>query len=103
MLVGEQPGDKEDRAGHPFVGPAGRLLDEALDAAGLDRQQVYVTNAVSTSMEGARQTPHPRQAERCETAACRPWLDGELDFVSPQVLVPLGATAAQALLGRSFG
>ena len=103
MLVGEQPGDKEDLAGHPFVGPAGRVLDEALDAAGIDRKQVYVTNAVKHfkwKARGKRRIHDKPNA--AEIAACRPWLDGELRFVSPRVLVPLGATAAQALLGRSF-
>ena len=103
MLVGEQPGDKEDLAGHPFVGPAGRVLDEALEAAGIDRKQVYVTNAVKHfkwKARGKRRIHDKPNA--AEIAACRPWLDGELRFVSPRVLVPLGATAAQALLGRSF-
>ena len=103
MLVGEQPGDKEDLAGHPFVGPAGRVLDESLDAAGIDRKQVYVTNAVKHfkwKARGKRRIHDKPNA--AEIAACRPWLDGELRFVAPRVLVPLGATAAQALLGRSF-
>ena len=103
MLVGEQPGDKEDLAGHPFVGPAGRVLDEALDAAGIDRKQVYVTNAVKHfkwKARGKRRIHDKPNA--AELAACRPWLDGELRFVAPRVLVPLGATAAQALLGRNF-
>jgi uracil-DNA glycosylase len=103
MLVGEQPGDKEDLAGHPFVGPAGRVLDEALEAAGIDREQVYVTNAVKHfkwKARGKRRIHDKPNA--AEIAACRPWLDAELRVVSPRVLVPLGATAAQALLGRSF-
>jgi uracil-DNA glycosylase len=103
MLVGEQPGDKEDLAGHPFVGPAGRVLDEALEAAGIDREQVYLTNAVKHfkwRSRGKRRIHDKPNAG--EIAACRPWLDGELRFVSPRVLVLLGATAAQALLGRSF-
>jgi uracil-DNA glycosylase len=103
MLVGEQPGDKEDLAGHPFVGPAGRVLDEALEAAGIDRKQVYVTNAVKHfkwKARGKRRIHDKPNA--AEIAACRPWLDGELGLVAPRVLVPLGATAAQALLGRSF-
>lgn len=103
MLVGEQPGDREDLEGHPFVGPAGRLLDEVLDAAGIDRDDVYVTNAVKHFKWKAR---GPRRIHDKpswgEVAACRPWLDGELAAVKPHVLVPLGATAAQALLGRSF-
>jgi uracil-DNA glycosylase len=103
MLVGEQPGDKEDTAGHPFVGPAGRVLDEALDEAGIDRGQVYVTNAVKHFKWKARgkRRIHDRP-NAAELAACRAWLDAELGFVAPRVLVPLGATAAQALLGRSF-
>jgi uracil-DNA glycosylase len=103
MLVGEQPGDKEDIAGHPFVGPAGRVLDEALDAAGIDRADVYVTNAVKHFKWRARgkRRIHDKP-NAAEIAACRPWLDGELSLVAPRVLVPLGATAAQALLGRSF-
>jgi uracil-DNA glycosylase family protein len=103
MLVGEQPGDKEDIAGHPFVGPAGRVLDEALEEAGIDRDQVYVANAVKHfkwKARGKRRIHDKPNA--AELAACRPWLDAELRFVAPRVLVPLGATAAQALLGRSF-
>ena len=103
MLVGEQPGDKEDLAGHPFVGPAGRVLDEALDGAGIERKQVYVTNAVKHfkwKARGKRRIHDKPNA--AEIAACRPWLDGELSVVAPRVLVPLGATAAQALLGRNF-
>jgi uracil-DNA glycosylase len=103
MLVGEQPGDKEDVAGQPFVGPAGRVLDEALEVAGIDRKQVYVTNAVKHFKWRARgkRRIHDKP-NAAEIAACRPWLDAELAFVRPKVLVPLGATAAQALLGRSF-
>jgi uracil-DNA glycosylase family protein len=103
MLVGEQPGDKEDLAGHPFVGPSGHVLDEALADAGIERTQVYVTNAVKHfkfKARGKRRIHDKPNA--AEVAACRPWLDGELDLVAPRVLVPLGATAAQALLGRSF-
>src|SRR4051794_36676292 len=103
MLVGEQPGDKEDIAGHPFVGPAGRVLDEALDEAGIDRSQVYVTNAVKHfkwKARGKRRIHDKPNAE--QNGACRPWLDAELRVVAPRVLVPLGATAAQSLLGRSF-
>jgi uracil-DNA glycosylase len=103
MLVGEQPGDKEDIAGHPFVGPAGRVLDEALDAAGIERGDVYVTNAVKHFKWRARgkRRIHDKP-NAAEIAACRPWLEGELRLVAPRVLVPLGATAAQALLGRGF-
>jgi DNA polymerase len=103
MLVGEQPGDREDLAGRPFVGPAGRVLDEALTAAGIDRGGVYVTNAVKHFKWQARgkRRIHDKP-NRAEVAACRPWLDGELAAVRPRVLVLLGATAAQALLGAAF-
>jgi len=103
MFVGEQPGDKEDREGAPFVGPAGRLLDEALAQAGIDRRAVYVTNAVKHfkwEPRGKRRI-HAKPSWS-EMAACRPWLDAELAVVRPGVLVCLGATAAQALLGRQF-
>jgi uracil-DNA glycosylase family protein len=105
VLVGEQPGDQEDVAGRPFVGPAGRLLDRALEAAGLDRDAVYVTNAV----KHFKWQPSPRGNRRIhvkpdtrEIAACRPWLDAELAVLRPRLVVALGATAAQALLGRTF-
>ena len=103
MFVGEQPGDREDREGRPFVGPAGRLLDEALEEAGIDRTRVYVTNVVKHFKWQARgkRRIHAKPAWS-EIAACRPWLDAELAVVQPQVLVCLGATAAQALLGRQF-
>jgi uracil-DNA glycosylase len=103
MLVGEQPGDREDREGHPFVGPAGRLLDDALEEAGIDRKLAYVTNVVKHFKWQARgkRRIHAKPAW-AEIAACRPWLDAELAVVKPQVLVCLGATAAQSLLGRSF-
>jgi DNA polymerase len=103
MLVGEQPGDKEDLAGHPFVGPAGRVLDEALEAAGIDRKQVYVTNAVKHFKWTARgkRRIHSKPNAR-EIRACRPWLEKELELVEPRVIVVLGATAAQALLGPKF-
>ena len=103
MMVGEQPGDQEDKQGQPFVGPAGRVLDRAIEAAGLDRRDVYVTNAVKHfkwAPRGKRRL-HVKPAAR-EIAACRPWLDGELAAVRPELLVCLGAVAAQALLGRSF-
>ena len=103
MLVGEQPGDAEDLAGHPFVGPAGRLLDTALEEAGIDRRQVYVTNVVKHfkwEPRGKRRIHAKPNA--AEIGACRPWLDVEIALVKPRVLVCLGATAAQALLGRSF-
>ena len=103
MLVGEQPGDQEDRAGRPFVGPAGRLLDEALEAAGIDREAAYVTNVVKHFKWEARgkRRIHAKPAWS-EIAACRPWLDAELEVLKPTVLVCLGSTAAQALLGRQF-
>jgi uracil-DNA glycosylase family protein len=103
MFVGEQPGDQEDRAGRPFVGPAGRLLDEALVAAGIDRTTTYVTNAVKHFKWQARGKRRIHQKPNwAEMTACRPWLDAELAAVRPRVLVLLGATAAQALLGRQF-
>jgi DNA polymerase len=103
MFVGEQPGDQEDRQGRPFVGPAGRVLDEALVEAGIDRDTTYVTNAVKHFKWVARgkRRIHAKPAWS-ELAACRPWLDVELEVVKPRVLVCLGATAAQALLGRQF-
>jgi DNA polymerase len=103
MLVGEQPGDKEDLAGRPFVGPAGRILDQAMEEAGIDRSSVYVTNAVKHFKWEARgkRRLHKRP-DAAEIAACRPWLDREIELVGPRVVVCLGATAAQALLGRAF-
>jgi len=103
MLVGEQPGDAEDLAGHPFVGPAGRLLDTALEEAGIDRSQVYVTNVVKHfkwEPRGKRRIHAKPNA--AEIGACRVWLEVEIALVKPRVLVCLGATAAQALLGKSF-
>jgi DNA polymerase len=103
MLVGEQPGDAEDLAGHPFVGPAGKLLDRALEEAGIDRSLVYVTNVVKHfkwEPRGKRRIHAKPNAG--EIGACRPWLETEIALVKPRVLVCLGATAAQALLGRSF-
>ena len=103
MLVGEQPGDQEDKAGRPFVGPAGRLLDQALAEAGIDRRAAYVTNVVKHfkwEPRGKRRI-HAKPSWS-EIAACRPWLEAELQVVKPSVLVCLGATAAQALLGRQF-
>src|SRR5438093_2156598 len=103
MFVGEQPGDREDLAGRPFVGPAGRLLDELLEEAGIDRGLVYVTNVVKHFKWRARGKRRIHDKPNwTEIAACRPWLDGELEAVKPRVLVAMGATAAQALLGRSF-
>jgi uracil-DNA glycosylase family protein len=105
MFVGEQPGDQEDRTGRPFVGPAGKLLDDALDAAGIDRAQVYVTNVVKhfkwTPSERGKRRFHEKPRS-FEIQACRPWLAAELSLVSPKVLVCLGATAAQSLLGKEF-
>ena len=101
VLVGEQPGDREDLEGRPFVGPAGRLLDEALEEAGIDRSDAYLTNAVKHfkwEPRGKRRIHQKPSA--AEIAACRPWLEAELAAVSPRVLICLGATAAQALLGR---
>jgi len=103
MFVGEQPGDREDVEGKPFVGPAGRLLDEALEEAGIDRKRVYITNAVKHfkwKPQGKRRL-HQRP-NAAEISACRPWLDAEIALVKPEILVLLGATAAQALLGRDF-
>lgn len=100
VLVGEQPGDAEDRAGRPFVGPAGRLLDEALAAAAIDRASVYVTNAVKHFkwVPRGKRRLHKTPAQR-EVEACRQWLDGELAALTPKLVVCLGATAARALLG----
>jgi uracil-DNA glycosylase len=103
MFVGEQPGDHEDKAGKPFVGPAGRLFDEALVDAGIDRTEVYVTNVVKHFKWVGRGKRRIHQKPNWqEIAACRPWLEAELAVVEPRVLVCLGATAAQALLGRQF-
>jgi uracil-DNA glycosylase len=103
VFVGEQPGDKEDLEGRPFVGPAGQLLDDALEQAGIDRGTAYVTNAVKHfkwEPRGKRRIHQKPNA--AEVAACRVWLDAELTLIKPRVLVCLGATAAQALLGRQF-
>jgi DNA polymerase len=103
VFVGEQPGHEEDLVGRPFVGPAGRLLDRALVEAGIDRSTVYVTNVVKHfkwELRGKRRI-HAKPSSR-EIAACRPWLDAELAVLEPEVVVCLGATAAQALLGRQF-
>src|SRR5919197_1984018 len=103
MMVGEQPGDVEDREGHPFVGPAGRVLDEALEEVGIDRTNVYVTNVVKHFKWVARgkRRIHSKPNAR-EIRACLPWLQAELAVVKPKVIVLLGATAAQALLGSTF-
>jgi DNA polymerase len=103
MLVGEQPGDAEDRQGHPFVGPAGRILDEALEAAAIDRARIYVTNAVKHfkwEPRGKRRL-HKTPAQR-EIEACYQWLEGEIQAVRPALIVALGATAAKTLLGPRF-
>jgi len=103
MLLGEQPGDQEDLAGKPFVGPAGKILDRALEEAGIDRTQVYVTNTVKHfkwEPRGKRRI-HKKPNSR-EIAACRPWLEAELRAVRPGLLVCMGATAAQAIFGPSF-
>jgi uracil-DNA glycosylase len=103
VFVGEQSGDQEDRRGKPFVGPAGRVFSEALEEAGIDRADVYITNAVKHfkfTPRGKRRI-HKRPSA-AETAACRPWLDAELQAIKPSALVALGATAAQDLFGRSF-
>ena len=103
MLVGEQPGNEEDLRGEPFVGPAGRVLDEALATVGIDRIDAYITNVVKhfkwETRGGRRFHKKPKAGE---IAACRPWLDHEIELIRPKVLVCLGATAAQALLGRAF-
>lgn len=103
MLVGETPGDQEDRQGRPFVGPAGRLLDDALATAGLSRETVYITNAVKHFKWEARgkRRLHKKPSAR-EQAACRPWLEAEIRVVRPRVILCLGATAAQSLIGRDF-
>jgi DNA polymerase len=103
MLVGEQPGDQEDTQGRPYVGPAGRLLEQALEQAGIDRDDAYLTNAVKHFKWEARgkRRIHAKPAWS-EQVACRPWLEAELAVVAPRVLVCLGATAAQSLLGKQF-
>ena len=105
MMVGEQPGDLEDRAGRPFVGPAGKLLDQALSEAGIDRADVYVTNVVKhfkwSPAERGKRRIH-KKPRNSEIQACRPWLDAELAVVKPKILVCLGASAARSLLGEDF-
>ncbi|HET7419439.1 MAG TPA: UdgX family uracil-DNA binding protein [Candidatus Dormibacteraeota bacterium] len=103
MFVGEQPGDQEDRQGRPFVGPAGRILEQALDEAGIDRRRVYVTNAVKHfrwTRRGKRRLHEKPNA--AQVRACRPWLDAEIEVVRPSLIVLLGATAAQAVMGPTF-
>ena len=103
MMVGEQPGLREDIEGHPFVGPAGKLLDRALEEAGIERSKVYITNVVKhfNSIQRGKLRIHKKPSAR-EIAACRPWLDAEIARVRPKVIVCLGATAAQALISRAF-
>jgi DNA polymerase len=103
MFVGEQPGDQEDLQGRPFVGPAGKVLDKALEAAGIDRNDVYVTNAVKHfKWEPRGKRRIHKKPSGMQIAACRPWFDAEVELVKPKVIVALGATAAQALLGPRF-
>jgi len=103
MMIGEQPGDQEDKQGRPFVGPAGKLLDKALEEAEIDRGKVYVTNAVKHfKWEPRGKLRIHKKPSMKEINACRPWLDAELETVKPKLIVALGATAAQGLLGSSF-
>ena len=103
LFVGEQPGDREDQQGRPFVGPAGLLLDKCLESAGIDRREVYVTNAVKHfKWEPKGKIRLHKKPNSLEIAACRPWLEAEIEAVQPQVIVCLGATAAQGLLGSQF-
>ncbi len=103
VMVGEQPGDEEDRKGHPFVGPSGRLLTRAMQETGLDRERIYVTNAVKhfKFVERGKRRIHSKP-NAGEVSACRPWLEAELAAITPELVVCLGATAAQSLLGRDF-
>jgi len=105
FVIGEQPGDAEDRAGHPFVGPSGLLLDHAFEAAGIDRDEIYVTNAVK-HFKWARDSRTPRRLHKTPSAgevrACRPWLLAELSLVRPQAILCLGATASKAVFGPAF-
>jgi uracil-DNA glycosylase len=103
MMIGEQPGDQEDKQGRPFVGPAGKLLDKALEETGIERSEVYVTNAVKHfKWEPRGKLRIHKKPTMQEIHACRPWLDAELETVKPKLIVALGATAAQGLLGSSF-
>jgi len=103
VMVGEQPGDEEDRRGHPFVGPAGRLLGKAMQEAGLDRDKIYVTNAVKHFkwVERGKRRIHAKP-NGMEISACKPWLEAELAAITPELVVCLGATAAQSLMGNAF-
>lgn len=102
-MVGEQPGDEEDHKGHPFVGPSGRLLSKAMYQAGLDREKIYVTNAVKhfKFVERGKRRIHAKP-NGIEISACKPWLEAELTAIEPELVVCLGATAAQSLMGRDF-
>jgi uracil-DNA glycosylase len=103
MMIGEQPGDKEDIQGRPFVGPAGAVLNKALAAAGIERRDVYVTNIVKHfKWEPRGKRRLHKKPNALEISACRPWLDAEINVIKPQVVVLLGATAAQGILGRAF-
>lgn len=103
MLVGEQPGDREDIEGHPFVGPAGKLLDRALKDAGIDRRRVFITNAVKHFSWQARGKKRLHKKPKVtQIDACRPWLDAEIEKVAPEIIIALGATAAQVLFGKAF-
>ena len=100
-MIGEQPGDQEDRAGHPFVGPAGKLLDKALAEAGIERDEVYITNAVKHfKWEPQGKRRKHKKPSAAEIAACRPWLDAEVRAIQPLVIVCLGVTAAQSAFGK---
>jgi DNA polymerase len=103
VMVGEQPGDEEDRRGHPFVGPSGRLLSKAMQEAGLDREKIYVTNAVKhfKFVERGKRRIHAKPSG-IEISACKPWLEAELTAIEPELVVCLGATAAQSLMGPAF-
>ncbi len=102
-MIGEQPGDEEDQKGHPFVGPSGRLLSKALHESGLDREKIYVTNAVKhfKFVERGKRRIHAKP-DTLEVSACRPWLEAELASIEPELVVCLGATAAQSLMGAAF-
>ncbi|MGB6940816.1 MAG: UdgX family uracil-DNA binding protein [Bryobacteraceae bacterium] len=103
VFIGEQPGDEEDRQGHPFVGPSGKLLDRALAEAGIDRSLVYVTNAVKHfKFEERGKRPLHKTPNGLEVRACRPWLEAEINLIQPQIIVCLGATAAQSIFGASY-
>src|SRR4051812_13285249 len=103
MLVGEQPGDQEDLQGRPFVGPSGKLLDKALEAAGIDRKEVYVTNAVKHfKWEPRGKRRIHKKPNSLQITACKPWLEAEIEAIQPEVIVCLGATAAQSVIAKNF-